>query len=77
MKYVICCLLKGDVEQYHHTLRDEIAEEFNLQVTKKQDLPTHFKLKYNFETDKIEEVEQGPETVNEENNLSERELSNE
>jgi 2'-5' RNA ligase len=57
MKYAILCLLKGDVESYQHDLVNDIYEKFDLSETKEQDLPTHFTLKYSFQTDDIKEIE--------------------
>jgi 2'-5' RNA ligase len=51
------CLLRGDIEKYHHTLVNQIADKFNLNLTKKENLKTHFTLKYSFETENITELE--------------------
>lgn len=57
MKYVIHCLLKGDVETYQHKLVNEIYRNFGLKITKEENLSTHFTLKYCFETENIGEIE--------------------
>ncbi len=57
MKYMIQCLLKGPVEQYHHNLVDEIYQKFGLNITKEENLATHFTLKYFFETKNIDDVD--------------------
>ena len=57
MTYIIHCLLRGKIEQYQHNLVNEISEKFDLDLTKKENLATHFILKYFFKTENIEEVE--------------------
>jgi len=57
MKYVIHCLLKGDVEDYQHDLVDQIEKKYGLKITKEENLDTHFTLKYWFETESIAEIE--------------------
>jgi len=57
MRYIIHCLLKGDVEQYQHSRVSQIEKKFGLKRTKKENLDTHFTLKYSFTTNKIIEVE--------------------
>jgi 2'-5' RNA ligase len=49
MKYVVCCVLKGDVSNYQHKLVDDVYESFGISFTKKQKLVTHFTLKSQFE----------------------------
>ncbi|MBW3020059.1 2'-5' RNA ligase family protein [Candidatus Woesearchaeota archaeon] len=57
MRYIINCRLKGPVERYQKRLVNEIADKFNLTLTKEENLDTHFTLKYSFETNNIEEIE--------------------
>ncbi len=57
MKYIIHSFLKGPIEDYQHNLVDGIYKKFGLNITKKEGLATHFTLKYWFETDNVQEVE--------------------
>lgn len=57
MRYIIHCLLRGNVENYQHGLVKQIAEKFGLKLTKEENLNTHFTLKYWFETESIKEIE--------------------
>ena len=57
MAYILFCLLNGDAEKYHHRLVDEIADKFNITLPKKEALPSHFTLKYWFDTGNINEIE--------------------
>lgn len=57
MKYILHCLLRGEIEEYHHDLVNQIAKKFNLKITKEENLKTHLTLKYPFETNNIEEIE--------------------
>lgn len=61
MKYIIHCLLHEPFKSYHRNLVDQIAEEFDLTFTKQQGLYPHFTLKYDFETDDIDYVENAVE----------------
>ncbi len=58
MTYGMLCLLPREVEEYHHRLVSEVAEKFDLEIAKRENLPAHFTLKYSFETDRIQELEQ-------------------
>jgi hypothetical protein len=58
LKYGIVCLLKGEFEKYHHQMVDEIASHFDLKITKELNIPTHFSIKYLFETEDIKEIEE-------------------
>jgi len=51
------CKLKGDIEKYHHNIVNMVAKQFELIVTKEENLPTHFTLKYWFEAENINELE--------------------
>lgn len=57
MQYIINCLLRGPVEKYQHDLVREIYKKFGLNITKEENLATHFTLKYWFETEDIKEIE--------------------
>jgi 2'-5' RNA ligase len=57
MKYIIHCLLRGPVEKYHYDLVNNICQNFGLNITKEENLATHFTLKYWFETENIREIE--------------------
>jgi 2'-5' RNA ligase len=57
MRYIIHCLLRGEVEKYQHSLVSKIEERFGLKRTKKENLETHFTLKYSFTTNNLLEVE--------------------
>jgi len=57
MRYIIHCLLKGPVEKYQHNLVNDIHQNFGLDITKEENLATHFTLKYWFETENIKEIE--------------------
>ncbi len=57
MRYLMFCKLKGDIEKYQRNLINMIAKQFDLKVTKEENLPTHFMLKYGFETENINELE--------------------
>ncbi len=57
MTYMICCLLRGEVEEYQHDLVIELADRFGFMMTKKMSFPTHFTLKYLFACDDIKDIE--------------------
>lgn len=57
MRYIIHCLLRGPVERYQHDLVNDIHKKFGLNITKEENLATHFTLKYWFETENIKEIE--------------------
>jgi len=57
MRYLMFCKLKGDIEKYHRNLVNMAAKKFDLIVTKEENLPTHFTLKYWFEAENINELE--------------------
>jgi 2'-5' RNA ligase len=57
MKYIMSCLLKPPVVEYHRGLVDDIADRFGLTFTQRQAIPTHFTLKYHFTTTDIGAVE--------------------
>jgi len=57
MMYIINCRLRNGFDIYHKELVKEIYKKFGLVITKEENLPTHFTLKYWFETDKISEIE--------------------
>ncbi|MGD0728999.1 MAG: 2'-5' RNA ligase family protein [Candidatus Micrarchaeaceae archaeon] len=56
-KCALLCLLKDDVDNYHNKLVNRISREFNLPMTKKQAIPTHFTLKYRFESKNLKQLE--------------------
>ena len=49
-RYVLVCLIEGEVGKFHNSLVNEVCNKFN---TKRQKLPAHITLKAPFETDKI------------------------
>ncbi|MEW9097028.1 MAG: 2'-5' RNA ligase family protein [Clostridiaceae bacterium] len=53
-RYVIVCLLKGEVLKFHEKLVEEVC--FNYKV-RRQKLPAHFTIKAPFETENIKEIE--------------------
>lgn len=57
MRYVIHCLLDGPVVEYHRGLVQAVADRFGLGFTRDQGLPSHFTLKYEFETEDVAPVE--------------------
>lgn len=57
MRYILHCQLRGDVAEYQRSLVLQIAEKFNLRITKEENLATHFTLKYWFEAENIEGIE--------------------
>ncbi len=57
MVYIIYCLLPKSIQEYHHDLVNKIHENFGLKITKDENLPSHFTLKYWFDTNNIEEVD--------------------
>jgi 2'-5' RNA ligase len=61
LRYALACFLSGPVKQYHNSLVDDIATNFGLTKTKTEGVPAHFTLKYWFETDKIEVIDQAVE----------------
>jgi 2'-5' RNA ligase len=58
MKYSLACLLEGPAAEYQQRLVREIADRFDLRFTLEQAIPPHFTLKYHFETEEIDTVEQ-------------------
>lgn len=54
MRYVIVCLLKGEVLEFHEKLVSHVCSTFKVQ---RQKLPAHFTMKAPFEADNIEELE--------------------
>lgn len=54
MRYVIVCLLKDEVLEFHEKLVSEVCSTFKVQ---RQKLPAHFTIKAPFEADNIEELE--------------------
>ncbi|MGG7077028.1 2'-5' RNA ligase family protein [Clostridium sardiniense] len=55
MRYVIVCVVNGDVGEFNNNLRKEVFEKFNVKSSK---LPAHFTIKAPFEYDNnIEELE--------------------
>jgi len=50
MKYIMPCVLKSPVIEYHRSLVDDIADRFGLTFTQQQAIPAHFTLKYHFTT---------------------------
>jgi len=57
MRYALACFLDETVGQYHKSLVNAIAAEFGLALTKAENLPTHFTLKYWFESKQIEVID--------------------
>lgn len=57
MKYMIVCLLSGEVEIYHQRLVKEIADRFAVDFLAQQKVPTHFTLKDVFEGSDIGDIE--------------------
>ncbi len=57
MKYIVYCVLGGEIADYHLRLVNEIADKFGKTLTKEQGVPPHFTLKYWFDTETIEHVE--------------------
>jgi 2'-5' RNA ligase len=57
MKYIMPCVLKPPVVEYHRALVDDIADRFGLTFTQQQAIPAHFTLKYHFTTTDIGAVE--------------------
>jgi 2'-5' RNA ligase len=57
MRYAIHCLLYGPVVEYHRGLVQAVADRFGLGFTRDQGLPSHFTLKYEFETEDVAPVE--------------------
>ena len=58
MRYFLTNVLPNPFETYHRDLIFSIAERFSKLIeTKEQAIPTHFTLKYEFETDNIAQVE--------------------
>lgn len=57
MKYIMPCVLKSPVVEYHRALVDDIADRFGLTFTRQQAIPAHFTLKYHFTTTNVGEVE--------------------
>lgn len=57
MTYIMPCLLKPPVVEYHRALVDDIADRFGLTFTRQQAIPAHFTLKYHFATADIQGVE--------------------
>ena len=55
--YIIPCLLKSPVQEYHQELVNVIAEQFGLTFTQRHAIPAHFTLKYHFTTAEIGQVE--------------------
>lgn len=53
MTYAIACLLEGPVAEYQRGLIREIAGRFGLPFTLEQEIPPHFTLKYEFETEDV------------------------
>ncbi|WP_125154286.1 2'-5' RNA ligase family protein [Clostridium rectalis] len=53
-RYVIVCLLKGEILKFHNSLVEDICLNFKV---KRQKLPAHFTIKAPFETDKINQIE--------------------
>lgn len=53
-RYVIVCLLKDDVLDFHEKLVGEVCSKYKVRPQK---LPAHFTIKAPFETDNIKEVE--------------------
>lgn len=54
MRYVIVCLLKGNVLKFHEKLVEGVCFKYDV---KRQRLPAHFTLKAPFETENIKDVE--------------------
>ena len=57
MKYLIVCLIKDEAKEFQEDLLYRIARQFKLTGAIKRKPPAHITLKYAFETEKIEEVE--------------------
>ena len=57
MTYIMPCLLKPPVVEYHRALVDDIADRFGLTFTRQQAIRAHFTLKYHFTTTEIGAVE--------------------
>jgi len=57
MTYIMPCLLKSPVVEYHRALVDDIADRFGLTLTRQRAIPAHFTLKYHFTTADIQAVE--------------------
>lgn len=53
-RYVIVCLLKGDIVEFHDQLVKKTCDSFSV---KRQMLPAHFTIKAPFETDDVSEIE--------------------
>ena len=54
MRYVIVCLLKGQVLDFHEAIVNQVCKKFDV---RRQRLPAHFTIKAPFETDNIKEIE--------------------
>jgi len=57
MTYIMPCLLKSPVVEYHRALVADIADRFGLTFTRQQAIPAHFTLKYHFGIADIQAVE--------------------
>lgn len=53
-RYVIVCLLKGEVLDFHEKLVSDVCKTFGV---KRQKLPAHFTIKAPFEAESIDELE--------------------
>lgn len=57
MKYLIVCLIKGKAKEFNETLMYDVAKRFNVKGAIERKPPAHITLKYSFEIDKIDELE--------------------
>jgi 2'-5' RNA ligase len=60
MRYLIACILKDSVLEFHEKLLDEVCSEFDV---RRQKLPAHFTLKSPFEAKDISDVEKAVEKI--------------
>jgi 2'-5' RNA ligase len=57
MTYIMPCVLKSPLIEYHRAFVDDIADRFGLTFTQQQATPAHLTLKYHFTTTDIGPVE--------------------
>lgn len=64
MKLAIIFVIKGDFERYHRKLIKEIARKFNqLELVKDSKLPSHFCMKFPFDTNNLKDIEKAIKKV--------------
>jgi 2'-5' RNA ligase len=57
MKYIVHCVIKGPAAKYQKDIANDVYTRFGLDMTKKEFLPAHFTLKYEFEAKSIADME--------------------